>query len=158
MLRNLRVVHADPKNSQLLRERGPRFRKRTVATRGAALPGKNTSFSRKSRFKEEHFKIEFADRELLRLILFRALGAIMFFRFGDPFVDVCLPLHALADFLESMFGSESISFYVVQVQFVGHRPVRFRLIVLICDVLDGNFNPIESPTQAFYGSRVEKVN
>ena len=67
MLRNLRVVHADPKNSQLLRERGPRFRKRTVATRGAALPGKNTSFSRKSRLKEEHFKIEFTDSELLWL-------------------------------------------------------------------------------------------
>ena len=115
MLRNLRVVHADPKNSQLLRERGPRFRKRTVATRGAALTGKNTPFSRKSRFKEEHFKIEFTDSELLWLILFRSLGIVIFLTFSDPFVDVCLPLHALADFLESMFGSETISFYVVQV-------------------------------------------
>ena len=109
------MVHAHPKNSQLLGERGPRIRLRTVTTHGAVLTGKNTSFARKSRLKEEHLKIEFADRELLRLILFRALGAIMFFRFGDPLVDVCLPLHALADFLESMFGSEFIAFHVVQI-------------------------------------------
>ena len=115
MFRNLVVVHANPGNTQLPGERGPRIRKRTVATRDAALTGKNASFSRKSRFKEEHFKIEFTDRELLRLILFRPARGIMFFAFGDPFVNVCLPLHALADFLESMFGSETISFYVVQI-------------------------------------------
>ena len=115
MLRNLGVVHANPKNSQLLGERGPRVRKRTVARRGAALTGKNTSFSRKSRFKEEHFKIELTDRELLRLVLFWPAMGIMFFAFRDPFVNVCLPLHALADFLESIFGSETISFYVVQI-------------------------------------------
>ena len=96
MLRNLRVVHADPKNSQLLRERGPRFRKRTVATRGAALPGKNTSFSRKSRFTEEHFKIEFTDRRLFwRGFLF--LWSFIFCAFSDPFVDVCFPLHRDVD-------------------------------------------------------------
>ena len=95
MLRNLRVVHADPKNSQLLRERGPRFRKRTVATRGAALPGKNTSFSRKGRFKEEHIKIEFTDSELLWLgLLF--LWSLIFCAFSDPF-DVGSPLHRDVD-------------------------------------------------------------
>ena len=99
VFRNLVMVHAHPRNSQLLGERGPRIRNRAVATRDAALTGKNTSFSRKSRFKEEHFKIEFTDRELLKLILFRPPRGIMFFAFGDPFVNVCLPLHALADFL-----------------------------------------------------------
>ena len=112
------MVHAHQRNSQLLGERGPRVRLRKVTTRGAVLTGKNTSFSRKSRFKEEHFKIEFTDRELLRLILFRPARGIMFFTFGDPFVNVCLPLHALADFLESMFGREAVSFYVVQIQFI----------------------------------------
>ena len=115
MFRNLRMVHADPGNTQLPGERGPRIRKRTVATRDAALTGKNASFSRKSRFKEEHFKIEFTDRELLRLILFRPTRGIMFFTFGDPFVNVCLPLHALADFLESMFGREAVTFNIIQV-------------------------------------------
>ena len=157
VLRNLFVVHAHPRNSQLLGEPGPRVRQRTVTTRDAVLTGKNASFSRKSRFEEEHFKIEFADRRLRRIVLFRSLRSIIFLAFSDPLVDVCLPLHALADFLESMFGSESISLYVVQVQFVRHRPVRFRQIVLICDVLDGNFNPIESPTQAFYGCRIKEV-
>ena len=52
MLRNLRVVHADPKNSQLLRERGPRFRKRTVATRGAAFTGKIHRFREKADSKK----------------------------------------------------------------------------------------------------------
>ena len=115
MVRNLVMVHAHPRNSQLLGERGPRVRTRTAARHGAVLTGKNTSFSRKSRFKEEHFKIEFTDRRLLWLILFRSLRSIIFLAFSDPFVDVCLPLHALADFLESMFGSESITFHVVQI-------------------------------------------
>ena len=112
------MVHANPGNTQLPGERGPRIRKRTVATRDAALTGKNASFSRKSRFKEEHFKIEFADRRLLWLVLFRSLWSFIFFAFSDPFVDVCLPLHTLADFLESMFGREAITFYVVQIQLI----------------------------------------
>ena len=115
MFRNLVMVHAHPRNSQLFGEPGPRIQQRAVTTRGAVLTGKNASFARESRFNEEHFKIEFADRELLRLILFRALGAIMFFRFGDPLVDVCLPLHALADFLESMFGREPVTFNIIQI-------------------------------------------
>ena len=115
MFRNLVVVHANPGNTQLPGERGPRIRKRTVATRDAALTGKNASFSRKSRFKEEHFKIEFADRRLLWLVLFRSLSGVTFLTFCDPFVDVCLPLHALADFLESMFGREAVTFNIIQV-------------------------------------------
>ena len=39
---------------QLLGEPGPRIRQRTVTTRGAALTGKHASFTRKSRFEEEH--------------------------------------------------------------------------------------------------------
>ena len=115
MVRNLVMVHAHPRNSQLLGERGPRVRKRTVATRGAVLTGKNTSFSRKSRFKEEHFKIEFADSKLLWLVLLRSFSGVTILTFCDPFVDVCLPLHALADFLESMFGRETVTFNIVQV-------------------------------------------
>ena len=34
------MVHADPGNTQLPGERGPRIRKRTVATRGAVLTGR----------------------------------------------------------------------------------------------------------------------
>ena len=114
MFRKFRLVHTNPGNTQLPGERGPRIRKRTVATRDAALTGKNASFSRKSRFKEEYFKIEFADRQLIRRGLI-FLWSFIFLTFSDPFVDVCLPLHALADFLESMFGSESITFHVVQI-------------------------------------------
>ena len=96
MFRNLHMVHADPGNTQLPGERGPRIRKRTVATRDAALTGKNASFSRKSRFKEEHFKIEFADRQLIRRGLI-FLWSFIFLTFSDPFVDVCFPLHRDVD-------------------------------------------------------------
>ena len=114
MLRNLGMVHANPGNTQLPGERGPRIRKRTVATRDAALTDKNASFSRESRLKEEHFKIEFADRRLVRLA-FRSLGGFMFLTLSNPFVNVCSTLHALADLLESMFGREPVTFNIVQI-------------------------------------------
>ena len=139
-------------------EEGPRTRKRGVATRGATLADKNTSFSRESRFEKEHLKTEFTDALLVRFAALRALGSFMFLAFGDPLVNVRPAFHAFSDLLESMSWRETISFYVVQIQFIQDRPNGLSDIILIRYVLERDFNPIEPSTQAFYFSRIEQVD
>ena len=82
-------------------------------------PGRqNASFSRESRFKIKHFRIEFTDRQLVALAALRTLRGFMFLAFGGPVVDFRTAFHAFSDLLESMSWRETISFYVVQIQFI----------------------------------------
>ena len=82
----------------------------------------------------------------------------MFLTFSDPFVNVRTAFHTFSDFLESLFWRETVSFYVVQIQFIRDRPIGLNEIVLVRYVLESDFNPIEPSTQAFYCSRIKQVD
>ena len=118
MVSEFGLVDSYPGNPQFPRQRGARARKWGVTRRGAALADKNASFSRESRFKIKHFRIEFTDRQLVALAALRTLRGFMFLAFGDPFVDVRPTLHTFPHFLKCMFWREAITFYVVQIQLI----------------------------------------